>query len=112
MGDSSNHRFRHRMHVGTHFTAYEMEKDKKKKKFASNHHNHIMIKDREIPHLKTVLKNLVECMSVECCSMGRKRKKRSAPVCERTLVGLDSFDHNSFRSLRHGSSIFERVNLT
>ena len=45
------------------------------------------IKDRETPHMKTVLKNLVECMSVECCSMGRKRKKRSAPVCERTLAG-------------------------
>ena len=29
------------------------------------------VKDREMPHMKTVLKNLVECMSVECCSTGR-----------------------------------------
>jgi hypothetical protein len=87
--DSSCKRFRHRMHIGTHFTAYEMEKDNRRKRFASTHHNHIMVKDREMPHMKTVLKNLVECMSVECCSTGRKRKKRSAPVCERTLAGYE-----------------------
>ena len=44
--DSSCLKFRHRMHIGTHFTAYEMEKDRdhKKKRFASTHHNHLMVK--------------------------------------------------------------------
>ena len=41
--DSSCKRFRHRMHIGTHFTAYEMEKDNRRKRFASTHHNHIMV---------------------------------------------------------------------
>ena len=43
--DSSCKKFRHRMHVGTHYTVYEMEKDKDghKKRFASSHNNNIMV---------------------------------------------------------------------
>ncbi len=39
--DSSCKRFKHRMHIGTHYTANEMAKEKRR--FASNHHNHIMV---------------------------------------------------------------------
>ena len=43
--DSSCLKFRHRMHIGTHFTAYEMEKDKdqRRRRFASTHHIHLMV---------------------------------------------------------------------
>ena len=55
--DSSCKRFRHRMHIGTHFTAYEMEKDNRRKRFASTHHNHIMVNVTRNSNIKCVKKN-------------------------------------------------------
>ena len=54
--DSSCKRFRHRMHIGTHFTAYEMEKDNRRKRFASTHHNHIMVNKTHNSNEKCVKK--------------------------------------------------------
>ena len=45
------------MHIGTHFTAYEMEKDNRRKRFASTHHNHIMVNKNHNSSKKCVKKN-------------------------------------------------------
>ena len=62
--DSSCKRFRHRMHIGTHFTAYEMEKDNRRKRFASTHHNHIMVNKNHNSSKKCVKKNKKELKGI------------------------------------------------
>lgn len=84
--DSSCHRFKHRIILGTHAA------DRKQlHKFASTHQNFAYVPDT--PAAKKVLSELIECMTIECCPGGRKRKKRQAETCERTVSGynVDTF---------------------
>ena len=54
-----------RMHIGTHFTAYEMEKDNRRKRFASTHHNHIMVNKTRNSNKKSVKKNKEDLKGIQ-----------------------------------------------